>query len=370
MNQRRKLGLAMVGAGSVVEHRHVPAIATLDGIEVRTVYDPDRRAAERVAAAAGARVAASVEEAIHAEGVDAVTVASPNVHHRAGVEAAAAAGKHVFCEKPIATSLRDARAVVEAARRAGVVLQVGFHHRFMSEHRTARRLLEAGVIGEVRAFQATMSEPLDVIPGGAGNYRLKPEQSGGLTLIDFGSHRIDQLRALLGDAARVEARFASVAGGHGLDDNITLQVEMRSGALGTLGFHRFSRGAVSTTMLVGTKGMLCFNSWVVNPFHAAPVAVFTEEPLPADVLTYTRPVDWWRPPQPGWTALWPPAANPYAEEYGAFLAAVGGGAPPVTGEDGYRALEIVIAAYKSFHSGRAADLPLDAEEDVPVPRFR
>lgn len=365
-----KIGLAFLGAGAVVVERHLPAVLAFPEAQVQAVYDPDRTAAERVAAAAGgARVAASVEEAVQNPGVGVVTVASPNIFHRAGVEAAAAAGKHVLCEKPIATTLRDARAMLEAAARAGVTLQIGFHHRFSSEFRVARRLVDAGVIGRVRGFQAMISEPLSLIPGGAGNYRMRPELSGGLSLIDFGSHRIDQLRALAGEAASVEARLGCV-GSHGLDDNVTLLFEMRDGTLGTLNLHRFSRGAVSPTYLIGEKGIVCFSAYVANPFHAAPVAVFSDERLPFDVRPYTRGPDWWNPPQPGWTALWPPVENTFVNQYAAFFEAIRSGAPPVaSGEDGYRGLEIILAAYKAFATGRPVRLPLDPQEDIPIPRF-
>ncbi len=357
-----RIGLAIIGAGSVVRERHLPALRTIPGVEVRAVFDPDPRAAE----ATGVRVAASVEEAVRTAGVEAVTVASPNVFHRQGVEAAAAAGKHILCEKPIATNLRDARAMLQAVERAGVVLQIGFHHRFTSEFCLARRLLESGVIGRVHAFQAMISEPLDLVPG-PDNYRMKPELSGGLSLIDFGSHRIDQLRRLVGEFAAVEARFASV-GEHRQDDNVALLVETRAGALGTVSFHRFSRGAVSPTYLIGDRGALCFSAYVVNPFHAAPVAVFSEEPLPEDVRRLARTPDWWSPPQLGWTALWPPMENPYRAEYQAFFEAIREKTPPpVTGEDGYRALEIVIGAYQSFAEQRRVALPLDPEAQIPIP---
>jgi UDP-N-acetylglucosamine 3-dehydrogenase len=364
-----KIGLAIVGAGSVIQGRHLPALATIPEVEVRAVFDPDRAAAERAASMCDARIAASLEDAVTGNDIQAVTIASPNSFHRIGVEAAAAARKHIFCEKPIATTLQDARAILEAASRAAIVLQIGFHHRFTGEFRAARRLLETGAIGEVRAFQAVISEPLHVIPGGATNYRLQRDLSGGLTLIDFGSHRIDQLRALLGEFAQVAAKIDCV-GTHGLDDNIALLVETRSRALGTLAFQRFSQGALSPTTLIGTKGVICYNAWVVNPFHAAPVAVFTEQPLPPDLLAFTRPADWWTPPQPGWTALWPPGDNPYAAEYRAFFDSIRNGSPPaVTGEDGYRTLEIVLAAYKSFHEKRAVNLPLNPEEEIAVPSF-
>jgi predicted dehydrogenase len=364
-----QIGLAIIGCGAVVTGRHLPALAAISGAQVCSIYDPDIEAARRVAARTGARIAAALEEAVQSKDVQAVVIASPNAFHRQGVEAAADAGKHILCEKPLATNLRDARAAQEAVRRAGVVLQLGFHHRFTSEFRLVRRLLEAGVIGAVHSFQATMSEPFDVTPGGSANYRLDPKLSGGLTLIDFGSHRIDQLRALAGDAREISACFTS-AGGHGLDDNVVLLVAVQSGAIGALSFHRFSRGALARATLIGTKGVLCFNAYVTNPFHAAPVAVFTEEPLPPDVAAFTRPQDWWSPPRSGWIELWPPVVNPFIEEYKAFFGAVRSGRiSAATGEDGYKALEIVMAAYKAHHARRAVALPLDPEEVIPPPTF-
>jgi UDP-N-acetylglucosamine 3-dehydrogenase len=362
-----KTGLAIVGAGAVIQGRHLPALSRSPNLEVRVVYDPDPRASERVARAAGARVARSIQEAVTAPDVQAVTVASPTACHREAVEAAADAGKHVLCEKPIATTLRDARAMINAAARAGVVLQVGFHHRFTSEFRLVRRLLEAGVIGRVHAFQGLISEPLGLVPGG-DNYRLDPRLSGGLTLNDFGQHRIDQIRGLLGDFSEVAAQFGNVDRSHGLDDNVALLVRTISGALGALSFHRFSQGAASPTMLIGEKGVLCFSAYVTNPFHAAPVAVFSREPLPEEVRAYSRPADWWSPPQPGWTALWPPVEDPYFLEYEAFQAALRDGRPPVaSGEEGYRALEIALAAYHAWNSRRPVTLPLDPEKQISLP---
>ena len=366
MNQ---IGLAIIGAGAVVQGRHLPAFATIPEAAVRAVYDPDAGAAAAVAQATGARVAASLANAVEDSSVQAVLIASPNALHREAVESAAAAGRHVLCEKPIATTLADARAMIDAAARAGVVFQIGFHHRFTSEFRLVRRLLEADTIGAVHAFQASISEQLSVLPAGA-NYRLDPQLGGGLTLIDVGSHRLDQLRALVGDFDEIAAQFANVNSSHGLDDNVALLVKTSAGALGTIAFERFSRGALSPTTLVGERGVLCFNAYVTNPFHAAPVAVFSESPLPDDVRPYTRPADWWNPPASGWTVLWPPVENPYAAALRAFLDAIHNHRPPiVTGDDGYRCLEIVLAARKAWRDGRTVRLPLDPEEEIPVPTF-
>ena len=338
----------------MISARHAPGLKASGRGVARTIFDPDAGKARRVAEQHGiARVAASLEEAVAAEDVDAVVIASPNSFHRQGAEAALAAGKHVLCEKPLALTLADAQAMIDAAGAAERVLFTGFHQRFSAEHKAIERLLECGALGEVRAFHSVVCEPMDVIPGGLDNYRFSLEQGGGLTLMDLGSHRIDQLRALLGEVAEVRCRTQSVLPTHSLDDSALVELEMRSGALGTLAFHRFSRGFFSPCTLVGSRTTACFGSAVVNPFQSAPLAVYMEEPperaLPPDVLAWSRPDGWWGDSRPGWVSLWPPRVDTFERQWQAFFDAVEGRAPAGAplGEDGLRALEIVLRAYAS-----------------------
>ena len=150
--------------------------------------------------------------------VDAVWICSPNHLHAAHVARCAAAGKHVLVEKPLATSVRDADAAVEAARRAGVILAVGYQHRFRPAHRRLFDLVRGGAVGVVGLVRIHRFWPWpyyeDMDPAGPPAWRRSPEESGGWVINDLGSHLIDLvlwlsgLPATLAGAALATQRFA------------------------------------------------------------------------------------------------------------------------------------------------------------------
>ena len=171
--------LAILGAGAVTVLRHLPALRAIGG-QAASIFDPSAEAASSAALTFNIpHVASSADEAINDEAVEAVLIASPNSFHREQTEKAFEAGRHVLCEKPLALRMSDALAMEAAAKRAGRVLQVGFHHRFSSEHLCVKRLIELGVLGDVRAYSGIISEPLDVVPGGLKNYRFDTKLGGG-----------------------------------------------------------------------------------------------------------------------------------------------------------------------------------------------
>ncbi len=363
---------AIIGAGSVVAERHLPALRTV-GAKAVSVFDPCRDAALAVAERFDIPlVASSAAEAIQAAGVEAVLVASPNAFHREQAELAFDARRHVLCEKPIALSLADASAMNESAARAGVVLQLGFHHRFSAEHACAKSLIEAGILGEVRAFSGTISEPIDVIPGGLRNYRFDVKQGGGFTLVDVGQHRIDQIRDLLGEIGSVSCEMASVLACHDRDDSVVLTLRMQSGAIGSLGWHRFSRPFASPLALYGTQAALCCSAFITAPFQSAPLSLYLESDpatvLPPEVLAWTRPARWWGDLEPGWVDIWPPRRRTFEDQFRAFFVAIQSGAEPrADGTDGFRALEVVQAGYRSYAERRTVRLPLPSEHHWDPP---
>jgi predicted dehydrogenase len=184
------------------------------------------------------------------------------------------------------------------------------------------------------------------------------------------------MRALLGDVEEVHCRMASVLEGHGLDDSIALSLRMKSGAIGTLGFHRFSRGFFSPCTLAGTGTVANFSAAVVNPYQSAPVSVFLEKPpekeLPSDVLAWTRPDRWWGgDSRPGWIEIWPPRRDTFERQWTAFFDAIETGHAASPGaEDGYRALEVVQAAYRSHSENASIRLPLKPDFHLDPPRFK
>ncbi|MYC65024.1 MAG: hypothetical protein F4X12_01670 [Acidobacteriia bacterium] len=211
-------------------------------------------------------------------------------------------------------------------------------------------------------------------PRGVRNYRFDSKQGGGFTLIDVGQHRLDQMRDLLGEFSSVSCEMASVLDSHRVDDSVALNLRMESGAIGSLGWHRFSRAFTSPLMLYGTKATLGCSAFVTGPFQSAPVSVYLDEApesvLPPEMLAWTRPAKWWGGFEAGWVDLWPPGRNTFQEQFRSFLRTVSTGGPPVAdGGDGFNAVEIVQAAYRSFRLRQSIDLPLEDPAHEPPPEW-
>jgi myo-inositol 2-dehydrogenase/D-chiro-inositol 1-dehydrogenase len=158
--------------------------------------DPDQAARDRAERLAKVPVYASNDELLSRTDIDAVIISGPTHLHAELVIAACAAGKHVYLEKPLATSTADGARVADAAARAGVKVMLGFNRRYHPLFEQARRLIQAGKIGRIRAVQSTFCEPmpLDTMSGWK-----RDRATGGGVLLDLASHHIDLLRWFLGD---------------------------------------------------------------------------------------------------------------------------------------------------------------------------
>ena len=166
------VGVALIGAGRMGAFHGETVSRRLPGARLVAVADPAPGAAERLAGQLGAdRAYADVQQVWDDPEVDAVVIASPARTHAGLVVAAAAAGKGVFCEKPMAVTLEDADRAIDAARSAGVVLQVGFNRRFAADWRAARALLDAGTLGTPRLLRSLTRDP-----GGFDPARVLPDR--------------------------------------------------------------------------------------------------------------------------------------------------------------------------------------------------
>ena len=192
------LGWGIAGYGWVARDHVAPAIRAAANARLVAVADPDPPA-RAAAEAGGVRAHADLARMLAEPGVEAVYVAAPNHLHRPLVEAAAAAGKHVLCEKPMAGTLADAQAMAAACRRAGVRYATAFDQRFHPAHRRARALVAEGALGTVTAVRIVYA--CWVGPGwSADNWRVDPSRAGGGALIDLAPHGLDLAAFLLGES--------------------------------------------------------------------------------------------------------------------------------------------------------------------------
>lgn len=365
--------VGIVGAGAIVQLSHLPAMARVDGIQPVAISDPDVGRGEALAKEYDLLSYTDYAEMIQAGGLDAVLIAIPNHLHLDVTRAAAAAGLHVFTEKPVAHTLVDALAIKEATDVAGVVTQTGFNQRFREPVQMARRGIEAGVVGDVLSFRSVYSESYDLYPAASG-YRYDLAQSGGASILDLAIHRIDLARYLVGDIVEVCATIDHTTIPFPADDNVFLLVRFESGATGVISSDRFSPQVSNATDLYGPQGTIHLSTETRNPFSSVPLAFSSRLPqadLPRELAEADWPTAWWLDYEPGsWVSVTPPRTNPYDLEWAAFAAAVGGeevaGRPTIT--DGVKAQEVVTAAYRSVREHGWVSLPLTSPSE-PIPTY-
>jgi predicted dehydrogenase len=187
----RKLRLGIIGTGLIVRGAHIPALRALsDEYEIVAVCSGHRENAEELAKEIGDSVAVAdnATELLDRDDVEAVDIATPIALNRPLAEAAAAAGKHIFLEKPIAANVKDGEIVAELGRQHGVVLLVAETHRYMKAYSTAREILDSGEIGQPRVLHWDDMSLMDEDNGYSQTaWRQKPEHVGGY-LSDGGVH--------------------------------------------------------------------------------------------------------------------------------------------------------------------------------------
>ncbi|MGC4081747.1 MAG: NAD-dependent epimerase/dehydratase family protein [Vicinamibacterales bacterium] len=218
------LRIALVGCGAVSKASLLPVLAGHDGFTITALVNRDERRARELADAYGIARVLTDADALTRDDVDGLILATPPAHHAPGTLAAAAKGLHVFVEKPLAMSAADARAMVEATDRAGVVLSVGLYRRFLPSVQLLRELIARGEFGRPVAVDAEEGGPygwglatLDV---------LTREKGGGGTLIDLGTHVIDVVLYAL-DATPALERYSDNMRG-GIETDCELHATLRT----------------------------------------------------------------------------------------------------------------------------------------------
>ncbi|WP_238273628.1 MULTISPECIES: Gfo/Idh/MocA family oxidoreductase [Methylobacterium] len=254
------VGWGIVGYGWVARDYMAPGIRAA-GHRLVAVSDPSadsRAAAEREGARAYAGIAGLIADAE----VEAVYVASPNHLHREAVEALAAAGKPILCEKPMAAFLSDAEAMAEAVRASGVFYGTAFDQRHHPAHRAIRAAIAAGRLGTVTAvrivYACWLGRDWTSCPGQT-NWRIDGAQAGGGALIDLAPHGIDLVDYLLGESiSDIFALTQSRAQDYAVDDGALLIGRTPSGVLANLHVAYNTPDALPRRRLevVGTAGQL------------------------------------------------------------------------------------------------------------------
>src|SRR3954447_7259576 len=326
----RLVGVALIGSGRMGAYHGATLAQRLPGARLAAVADPAPGAAEKLAMALGAASAyTDPGEALADPAVEAVVIAAPARFHADLIVAAAEAGKAVFCEKPAALTLADLDRAIDAARTAGVALQVGFNRRFAPDWAAARALLADGTLGTPRLLRSVTRDP-----GGFDPSRVAPDTIFNETLI----HDFDALRFLNPGAEAVEVYAiadALVEPGwrdRGLLDTAVVTVRFDNGAVGVAeACFEAAYGYDVRGELFGSGGMATMGDGRRTGMVFSGAAGRCSDTAHSDQELL---------------------AGAYVAELATFVEAGRAGTPvPVDGEDARAALAIALAAAESVRAG-------------------
>lgn len=336
----RKLGVAVVGVGKLGK-RHAENLRwRIPEAQLVAVADSDGRCARQVAKELEVEQSYSaLDGVLERKDVQSIVIATPSKFHSELIEAAAKAGKHVFCEKPLALTLEQGDAALATVREAGVQLQMGFMRRFDPAYAAAKQRIEAGEIGEPVIFKSV------------GRDKQPPPPSffewgvNGTIFIDAAIHDFDLARWMMDDEIVEAHAFAGVLACPELarlDDVDAALVNLRfgRGGIGSVeAFRKSSYGYDIRTEILGTKGALH-----VGYLHQTALVVLTGAGVNHDIVDH-------------WLERFDDA---YRNELHEFVRSVLAGRPvQPSGKEGRNALAVALAAERSYREARPISIRVE-----------
>ena len=270
------IGYGGIGRVHAAAYRAIPFHYGLpaDSIDIAAVATTRDSTAGAAAQEIGcAQYSADYRDLLALPEIDAVDICTPNNSHHEIALAAAAAGKHIYCEKPLAMNAAEAADMADAVARAGVKAQLTFNFRFFPALALAKELMDSGFCGRLFSFRGRYHRSSYIDAGKPMSWRLQREVTGGGALFDLGSHILDLLYSLLGEFSAVNATLDTLirqrpvtAGAQEMaavdvDDIALLQARLPDGALGSVEISRMGTGATNDVALeiFGDQGAIRFD---------------------------------------------------------------------------------------------------------------
>lgn len=328
-NDVNRLGWGVIGIGNIVQSTMAPAMVAEPECDLVAAVSRDEGRATDFAARFGARYSyTDYEEMLSNPEVEAVFIATPNALHADQVIAAARAGKHVLCDKPLATNVPDSERAVEACSSAGVKLGINFHNRHLPWVQDVRRLIADGLIGEVEVVHLQVGSG----PRHYDNWRADPEIAGLGSVHNVGVHGLDFLRVILdSDPIEVMAMFDRGPDTGQVEMLALLLIRFGNGAMIQYNANERLRDPLNDIVIYGTAGRIVGRSFTRSRSDGE-LAVLTDS---------------------GETITRYPAPEAHRLSLAAFTSAVlRGDEPPASGRDGLASAQVCAAIDRSAREGR------------------
>lgn len=330
-----KIKVGVIGCGSIAKHRHLPEYAFNELVEIVAVCDIVTERANEFAEKYNANAYTNYEDLLLDPGIEAVSVCTPNYLHAPISIAALHAGKHVLCEKPMATSREEAVKMIEAAHISNKKLMIAHNQRFVPSHQKARVLIENGDVGKIYSFRSSFGHggPEGWSADGKESWFFRKQEAFIGAMGDLGVHKTDLLRFLLGEEFVEVAAFVETSAKENtdVDDTAVCVLKTESGIIGTLAASwSYVSKEDNSTIIYGEKAILRLED---DPIHSLIVQYKNGEVVKYELGGIQTNNDGGQKD----TQVIKHFVNSiiYDEQ------------PPVTGEEGMKSLQVVISALES-----------------------
>ena len=253
----KKLAWGLIGCGDIARKRVAPALRDLDRCDLVAVSRGRSELAAAFADEFGARKSYGIwRELLNDVDIDAVYIATPVHLHAEQTIAAAEAGKHVLCEKPLAMNVAECDRMIAACRANTVKLGVAYYRHFYPVIERVKEIIQSGELGVPVLAQINAFEWFDPTPDHPRAWLLRADQSGGGPMFDFGCHRIEVLTNILGPISKVRAMTANVLFGREVEDTATALFKFERGTCGVLSVTHATREPQDTLEIFGSRGSI------------------------------------------------------------------------------------------------------------------
>jgi predicted dehydrogenase len=339
-----KVKWAVLGSGGIARRRTIPeGIINASNAELISVFDINAAANSEVAKQFGAQAADSIEHLLSSD-IDAVYIATPANMHYEQVVACAKAGKHVFCEKPLGMTVKEAQGMITACKRRKVLLGAAFMMRFLSQHQAALQLIKDGKLGKPVYARAQLS---CWYPPMKGAWRQDPKKGGGGSLMDMGGHCIDLLEMFFGPVKSVSCIVRSNVHKYKSEDSAVAMLEFKNGAIGTVDTFFCIPDSSSKNLLelYGSKGSILAKGTIGQASQGEMLAYIEGENRGYDAIQNHSAHDAY--------AISPTSVNTYRAEIEEFSQAVLEKREPLnSARIGLQSQRVLAACYKSARTGK------------------
>ena len=343
----RTINLAILSCAHPHSSAWLKVIRTMQDTEIAAIWDDDKVRGMARAQEAGADFVPELEVLLSRPDIDAVTIASETNKHAELAVASAEAGKHIMCEKPMATTLGDCDRIIESVQQAGVKYYQIFPMRWDPANQRIKEIVQSGMLGKISMIRKRHGHfyGLKWQKTDPDIWFTKLDLAGAGAFLDEGIHAIDWMRWIFGEPVSVVAQIDTVGSPYEVDDVGAAIYRFQDKSMMALHTSWLDQAAVSTTEIYGSKGTLIqsYTDGASNRSlseNSSPLKVYWDET--GDWETFELPVHFPRNQEA--------VVRPFIDCIIKDLE------PPVTMQDGRRALELALAAYQSARTNQLVSI--------------